>query len=256
MPCTSHLLAFAAALCGVVHASTNATSSNLHGRALARVITKCTKSNTVAITFDDGPHYWTTNLVDMLNNNDAKATFFFNGDNYGCIYDSDNAQRVKYAYDQGHQVASHTWAHDHLTQISEDDLRSQFTRTNTAIKKITGAVPAFVRPPYGEYNDLVRQVASDNGQSLVIWDFDSGDSVGVSAADSKKKYKQLLDSHPNAILTLNHETYESTVNNVIPYAIQQIKAKGYRMVTVAECVGASPYKSRGNPSRRDSSWAC
>ncbi|KAB5589663.1 Carbohydrate esterase family 4 protein [Ceratobasidium theobromae] len=255
MPSTARLV-FVAALFGAVHASTSATSSNIHNRALARVITECSEDNTVAITFDDGPHYWTTNLVDLLNENDAKGTFFFNGDNYGCIYDDDNARRVKYVYDQGHQVASHTWAHKDLTELSDGDLRSEFSRTNNAIRKITGAFPAFMRPPYGNYNDHVRQVAADNGQKVVIWDFDSEDSIGATPAKSKQMYKDLIDSQPNTILALNHETYETTVDDVIPYAIGQIKAKGYRMVTLAECIGDSPYKSTGNPSRRDSSWKC
>ena len=38
----------------------------------------------------------------------------------GCIYTAENAKRVKFAYDQGHQVASHTWAHKDLTILSRD----------------------------------------------------------------------------------------------------------------------------------------
>lgn len=47
-----------------------------------------------------------------------------------------------------------------------------------AIEKITGILPALMRPPYGEYNNNVRQVAASLNQSIVIWDQDSGDSVG------------------------------------------------------------------------------
>jgi len=38
----------------------------------------------------------------------------------GCIYNADAVDRVKYAYNQGHQVASHTWAHKDLTTLSFD----------------------------------------------------------------------------------------------------------------------------------------
>lgn len=37
-----------------------------------------------------------------------------------CIYDADEMKRVKYAYDHGHQVASHTWAHKDLTTLTWD----------------------------------------------------------------------------------------------------------------------------------------
>lgn len=38
----------------------------------------------------------------------------------GCIYDQANADRVKYAYNHGHQLASHTWAHKDLTTLNWD----------------------------------------------------------------------------------------------------------------------------------------
>ena len=65
--------------------------------------------------------------------------------------------------------------------------------------------------PYGNYNDDVRQVVADRNQSLVLWDFDSGDSTGSSAEQSEQAYDQLADEHPSNILALNHETYETTV---------------------------------------------
>ncbi|CAE6413064.1 unnamed protein product [Rhizoctonia solani] len=225
-------------------------------RAPAAVITKCTHPKTVALTFDDGPYVNTRQLVDLLDRNGAKGTWFVNGNNYGCIYESNNAASVKYAFDKGHQIASHTWAHAHLASLSGSALKSEFTKVNTAIKKITGAEPAFMRPPYGEYDDEVREVAGSLGQKVVIWDFDSGDSAGKPASQSKNDYKNLLAKNPNNVLTLNHETYATTVNDVIPYAIQQFKAKGYKMVTVAQCLGQLPYKSTGSPSPRDSTWKC
>lgn len=51
-----------------------------------------------------------------------------------------------------------------------------------ALVKITGLKPAFMRPPYGEYNNNVRQVAAENGQSVIMWNYDSGDSVGTLIA--------------------------------------------------------------------------
>jgi hypothetical protein len=43
----------------------------------------------------------------------------------GCIYDASEAKRVKYAYDHGHQVASHTWAHKDLTKLTWNQSTSQ-----------------------------------------------------------------------------------------------------------------------------------
>jgi len=40
------------------------------------------------------------------------------------IYDADNAKRVKYAYDKGHQIASHTWAHKDLSTVRIEPITS------------------------------------------------------------------------------------------------------------------------------------
>jgi len=249
------LTVFAAALFGAVLA-TPIEAPQVEARAAAKVITKCTKPKTIAFTFDDGPYIYNKKVVDTLTANGAKGTFFVNGNNYGCIYDQANVDRLKYAYSKGHQIASHTWSHAHLTQISASQLTSEFTKTNTALNKTLGIKPAFMRPPYGEYNSAVQTEAGKYGQSLVIWDFDSGDSAGKTASQSKNLYKSLISKNPNNVLTLNHETHESTVNDVLPYAIKLFKAKGYKMVTVAECLGQSPYKSTGSPGKRDSTWTC
>jgi len=231
-------------------------NTTLETRAAAQVITKCTKPNTVALTFDDGPYYYIYDISKALVAAGAKGTFFFNGNNYGCIYDADNAKRVKYAYDKGHQIASHTWAHKDLTTLTFDQVHDEMWRVEQALTKIAGVVPAFMRPPYGNYNDNVRNVAGMRGQKLAIWDFDSQDSIGATPAQSKALYDQVISQHPSNILALNHEVYEQTAHTVVPYAIQKLQAAGYKLVTLAECLGLPAYQSVGSPSARDSSWTC
>ncbi|KIO18312.1 carbohydrate esterase family 4 protein [Tulasnella calospora MUT 4182] len=221
------------------------------------VYSQCTTANTVAITFDDGPYIWNTDIVDTLNANNAKGTFFVNGNNYECIYSSENEQRLKTAYNAGHQIASHTWAHLDWTKLSKEKLMSEMTRVDTALTKILGVKPAFVRPPYGNYNTASREVAAENGQDIVIWDFDSGDSTGASVEESEKAYDNVANENPPTILTLNHETYETTAHQVLPYALNALKKKGYTFVTVAECLGGmNPYAETTTPEERDSTWRC
>ncbi|KAG6917726.1 hypothetical protein DXG01_001377 [Tephrocybe rancida] len=176
-------------------------------RTPAQVITKCTVPNTVALTFDDGPYKNMQKIVDQLTAAGAVGTFFFNGDNRDCIYNKESVQRAQYAFSKGHQVASHTWSHPHMPDLDRDQMVSQCSRIDDALKKILGVVPAFARPPYGEYNDLFRQVAQERGQRLVNWDFDSGDSVGKTAAESRQMYDDVVEDHPDTLLALNHEVY-------------------------------------------------
>ncbi|KAF8072278.1 carbohydrate esterase family 4 protein [Lyophyllum atratum] len=221
-------------------------------RDLAQVVTKCTVPNTAALTFADAPSIHRYDISKALVAAGAKGTFFFNGNNYECIYSDAQAKRVKYALDKGHQLASHTWSHAHLTNLTWDQLHDEFWRVEQALTKIAGVVPAFARPPYGEYNDLVRQVADARGQTLANWDFDSGDSVGKTAAQSMQAYDDLAAAHPSTILALNHEVYRaSLLSFVVPHAIATLQKAGYKLVTLAECLGREPYQSVGTPSVRD-----
>ncbi|KAF8874069.1 carbohydrate esterase family 4 protein [Mucidula mucida] len=231
--------------------------------------------NTAAITFDDGPYDYMSvllrarsrlhvlilfhgryDIVNTLNSKNAKATFFFQWQQYRCIYDSDSQDRVKYAYNNGHQVASHTWSHANLATLSWDQINDEMWRVEQALERIVGVTPAYMRPPYGSFNDQVVSAASQRGQDVVIWDFDSGDSTGSSADQSKQAYTDKINEHPSSILALNHEVYSTTAYDVIPNAIDQLQAAGYNLVTLAECLGTQPYQNVGQPGSDDGSWTC
>lgn len=114
------------------------------------------------------------------------------------------------------------------------------------------------------YNNLVQQVAGSRNQTIVLWDFDSGDSTGSTPDQSNAAYAGL---NTPSILALNHETIgkfrspfnivigngadhrnsESTVKVLLPAAIATLKRKGYNLVTVAECLGLPAYLNTGSP---------
>ncbi|KAF8648430.1 hypothetical protein AX16_006293 [Volvariella volvacea WC 439] len=220
-------------------------------RAPAAVYSNCVNPNTVALTFDDGPYQYLYDIAGVLWENGVnKATFFFRG----CIYTAANKAAVKWIYDNGFQVASHTWSHSDLSTLNWDQLHDQFWRVEQALQRITGATPAFMRPPYGSYNNLVREVAGARGQGIVLWNLDSGDSAGISVAAQKQRYTDIANQHPSSIIALNHETYASTVWEVLPHAITTLRNAGYSFVTVAECLGLPAYQSVGAP--QTGSWTC
>ncbi|KAJ7253505.1 carbohydrate esterase family 4 protein [Mycena rebaudengoi] len=226
------------------------------GGPLAKVYNKCVNPNHVALTFDDGPWVYLYDVSKALKAAGALGTFFFNGNNYACIYDSEEQKRVKYAHDNGHMIGSHTWAHLDLATLSWDKIHDEMWRVEQALQRIIGVTPAFMRPPFGSYNDLVRQAAFRRNQSLAIWDFDSGDSTGSTVAQSKKLYDGVVSSHPKNLLALNHETYETTAHQVLPYAISKLQGAGYKLVTLATCLNLPAYQHVGPAGKPDASWKC
>lgn len=76
---------------------------------VGQIIQQCTVPNTFALTFDDGPNIYTDQILDLLRDNDVKATFFVNGNSKGSINDESNKARIRRQIAEGHQVASHTY---------------------------------------------------------------------------------------------------------------------------------------------------
>ena len=123
-----------------------------------------------------------------------------------CIYAEESVARVKFAYSLGHQIGSHTWAHKNLSTLTSEQVNSEMARTEQAIQRLIGVQVAFTRPPYGEYNNIVLQVAANRNQKLVNWSFDSGDSIGATPAESNAACDKII---PARVLALNHEVYST-----------------------------------------------
>jgi len=69
-----------------------------------------------------------------------------------------------------------------------------------ALQRIIGVTPAFMRPPYGSYNQMVLDVAGARGQGVVIWDFEyagfENPKIIDDMSDSDFKFRRLYRSKP------------------------------------------------------------
>lgn len=226
----------------------------LLGSDTARVVTSCTRDKLAALTFDDGPADNTRKAMELLEAKGAKGTFFVNGKNWGCIYDK--ADILKETFDRGHQVASHTWSHPHLNSLTYAEVERELSSSHDAIKRITGADVAFMRPPYGEHNDNVSKVAARLGETIVNWNVDSGDALGHTIQQQKDEFTQAVNKNMRSIISLQHDVHPTSVYDVLPHAIKTLQDAGYTLVTIAECIGEAPYHSVGQPQQRNSDWHC
>jgi peptidoglycan/xylan/chitin deacetylase (PgdA/CDA1 family) len=95
----------------------------------------------------------------------------------------------------------------HSSYSSRNTFTTCRARLDLALVRILGVTSAFMRPPYGAYNDNVRAVAASRGQKVAMWDFDSGDSLGRTPAQSNQDYTDLANRRPPTINALNHEVF-------------------------------------------------
>ncbi|KNZ57911.1 hypothetical protein VP01_2040g2 [Puccinia sorghi] len=231
----------------------------------------CTKDNLIALTFDDGPYEYENIISSYLHNLNIKATFFVNGCNYGCIYDEANVRRLRKTFEQGNLIASHSYlvasSHhaveqgalvDTITILSDTPSTANTNRLVTlrAHSEILGIKPKFFRAPYGEISDENREVLKSRGYEVVGWTADSEDSLGASVAESLNIYTELAQKRYQSQIILNHETYETTANKLVPAAVRILQSNGYRLVHVSECLGigtdnSTMYQSVGPYGTRD-----
>ena len=131
----------------------------------------------VYLTFDDGPSRHTKPVLRMLDDYDAKATFFLVGEN--AVTHPDLARS---AVARGHAVGSHTWNHRDMRRLKPARLNGQIIRTSRALRRVTGRPVTCLRPPYGAVNRRVRAAVRHEELALKLWDVDPRDWKRPGAA--------------------------------------------------------------------------
>lgn len=130
-----------------------------------------TEKPQVALSFDAA---WgnedTRQLMEILAKHNVKVTFFMTG---GWVekYPED----VKYIASQGHDLGNHSENHKNMSQLGEEEIRTEIQTVHDRVKELTGQDMALFRPPYGDYDDKVVAVADRMGYYPIQWDIDSLD---------------------------------------------------------------------------------
>lgn len=227
------VIACAAAITLVV----TSVGSRAEKRLLPIYSTECSEKK-IAVTFDVA---WensnTDELINILKDNDAKATFFITGD--WCDRYPDD---VKKFYDAGHDIENHSDQHPHVLGANVNDLIADTRECSRKIKMLTGKEPTLYRAPYGEFDDSLITTLDGMGMKVIQWDVDSVDWKKPSAADIKKKI--LKGVKPGSIL-LFHNDLENTTE-ALPEILANLKSQGYKFVTVNELIYKDNYTIDAN----------
>ena len=185
-----------------------------------------TERKTIALTFDDGPSSFTNRLLECLEENTAKATFFLVGKEIESFPDE-----VKRMEALGCEIGNHSYDHTDFTTLDADGITSQISTTDNLIKDLTGHGATVLRPPYGAINDTV---SSTVGTPMIIW---SVDTLDWKTEDAQQTIDNVLSSAQDGAIILMHDIYRTTVDaveTIVPKLIEE----GYELVTVSELAKA------------------
>ncbi len=178
----------------------------------------------IAITFDDGPSKaYTPKLLDGLKERGVNVTFFMLGRSAYSYQDI-----VARAYQDGHQIANHSYNHPELTALSNSEVSSQVNNTTNVLNQVCGnGTKYFFRAPYGSTNERVRSLI---GMPLIYWSVDTLDWKYRNATTVKNNI--VNNAHDGGIILL-HDIHPTTIDGALA-AIDILLDEGYELVTVTE----------------------
>ena len=149
----------------------NVTVSNsVNGRQLPIYCVDTTEKK-IALTFDAA---WgnedTGQILEILKKHGVRVTFFMTG---GWVesYPDD----VKAILAAGHDLGNHSENHKNMSQLSDAEKKEELMKVHEKVRTLTGYEMFLFRPPYGDYDNAVVNVAKENGYYTIQWDVDSLD---------------------------------------------------------------------------------
>jgi peptidoglycan/xylan/chitin deacetylase (PgdA/CDA1 family) len=180
------------------------------------------------LTFDDGPGKYTAELLNILKQNDAKATFFLIGANVKQYPDL-----VKREKAEGHYVGMHSMTHNYKKLYTNGEYVNEMKEDQGLIANIIGESPKLTRPPYGStpgLNEALRNKVVEGGFKVWDWTIDTSDwtygKMPVDAAAAKIVENVIKGATNPKEVILMHDIHPQSVA-AIPAIIKGLKAKGY-----------------------------
>jgi peptidoglycan-N-acetylglucosamine deacetylase len=184
----------------------------------------------IALTFDDGPWPKTTeSILATLKKENIKATFFMIGQPLLSF-----PELGKKVLAGGHVIANHT-THHWYHKMSPAVAQKEIDDTSKIIKQVLNVETEYFRPPGGMMTNGLVAYAESKKQSVVMWSIDSNDSHPRRPSAEAMIKTVVGEAAPGGIVLMHDGGghHENTAK-ALPQMIAQLRAKGYKFVTVPE----------------------
>jgi peptidoglycan/xylan/chitin deacetylase (PgdA/CDA1 family) len=180
----------------------------------------------IALTFDDGPNPDTTpDILAVLARYHAKGTFFLIGRRV-----KKYPELVQRIYSEGHQIGNHSFTHPNLTKLGRDAAFAELSDCSAAIKAVTGHAPELCRPPGGNADRTIVNLAGALGMRSVAWSINTADFETLDADTVQDRVVKIAQS--GDIVLLHDKVYATII--CLDDMLHSLQLQGYRFVTVSE----------------------
>lgn len=181
--------------------------------------------NAVFLTFDDSPHpIQTPKILDILKENNIKATFFCVGANI-----KNNESIVKRIVDEGHQIGNHSFSHSgRFPLLCKHNMITDILQCQMAIEKATGQKCVLFRPPFGVTNPTVAKAVKCLNLKVIGWSIRTYDT---NKPTTKKLQRRIVRGLKPGAIVLLHDVLDNS-DITLPMVIETIKSKGFTFAKI------------------------
>lgn len=198
----------------------------------AKIYQQCTRDGMFALTFDEGPGPSTRKLLQVLDEKDVKVTFHFSMQN---IMDPNVQSLIATCAKKGHMIGLRTSVDPNMDPQAA---KAFIARQANVLGNFIGYTPKFLRLPYGKSSDKVAALCEQMGMVVTSFNIETYDynKSGSQVLGAIKLALSLKGRGSGSFISVQRDAVQSSVA-VTGDMISAIKAAGYKIVTLDQCLG-------------------
>ena len=187
------------------------------------------------LTFDDGPSSITNTILDILKQENVKATFFVLGNRV-----EKNPEAVKRMYDEGHYIANHGYTHVYENiYASPETVLDEYNKCNDAVKNAIGVQEynshlfrfpgGLVGRKYADIKNQANELLKQNNIMHIDWNALNGDAeTNNLSIDFEMCRLQETTQNKNSVVVLMHDApLKKVTAEALPQIITYLRDQGY-----------------------------
>lgn len=178
--------------------------------------------NKMYLTFDEGyENGYTEAILDTLKQENVKAIFFITGD-----YFEKNDAIVRRMLEEGHEVGNHTMRHYSLPELNYEKCENEILELDRLFYNKFGRHMRFLRPPKGEYNSQVLEIANSLNYKCIMWSFAYKDWLTDEQKGADYAFQSVTENFHNGAVLLLHAVSKDNAD-ALASIIQEARKQGY-----------------------------
>ncbi len=186
-------------------------------------------SRKVYLTFDDGPSVYTTEILDILDEYEVKATFFVLGKE-----DAVSVELIRDIHERGHTVGMHSYSHKYNEiYASKEAFIEDYRRIRNFLSETVGVDSFCYRFPGGSSNtissiDMMEFADYLKEQEIIYhdWNISSGDgsATALTVEQIQENVLKDMEGYRNAVVLLHDAAEKRSTVDALPGIIESILA--------------------------------